>query len=107
MKYMAGSLPETNLLGEPSTMTAPFTREQSSYEPLPSIWYGGDAELIEKMLDFYPRTPPQRILDCTINRGRFWEGSKRPVIGMDIDPRFGPDVVGDNAKMPFPDEDFD
>ena len=48
-----------------------------------------------------------RILDATINRGRFWEGSSRPDIGLDIDPTHEPDVVGDNRKMPFKDAEFD
>ena len=26
----------------------------SQYDPLPSVWVGTDAELLEKMLDFYP-----------------------------------------------------
>lgn len=83
-------------------------REQdSAYEPLPSVWYGDDAELIEKLLNFYPRKRPRRILDATVNKGRFWRNSKRPVTGLDIDPRNKPNVVGDNTLMPFPDEDFD
>jgi SAM-dependent methyltransferase len=59
------------------------------------------------MLDFYPRMPPQRILDATVNRGRFWRGSQRPVVGLDIDPRYRPDVVGDNRDMPFRSGSFD
>jgi SAM-dependent methyltransferase len=77
------------------------------YEVLPSVWHGGDAELLERMLDFYPRKPPQSILDATVNRGRFWVGSSRPVTGLDIDPRHKPDVVGDNRDMPFADGSFD
>jgi SAM-dependent methyltransferase len=79
----------------------------SAYEPLPSIWGGTDAELLEKLLAFYPRRTPKKILDATVNKGRFWQGSKRPVIGLDIDPRFKPDVVGDNTDMPFADGEFD
>jgi len=80
---------------------------ESRYEPLPSVWFGTDAELLEKMLDFYPHTPPTRILDATVNAGRFWSGSTRPVTGMDIDPKHKPDVVGDNTDMPFDDGSFD
>ena len=80
---------------------------QSQYEPLPSVWYGTDAELLEKMLDFYPRKRPERILDATVNKGRFWEGSTRPVVGLDIDVANKPDVVGDNRDMPFEDSSFD
>jgi hypothetical protein len=79
----------------------------AGYEMLPSVWYGEDAPLLERMLDFYPRKPPKRILDATVNRGRFWVGSSRPVTGMDIDPRHRPDVVGDCTAMPFADRSFD
>jgi SAM-dependent methyltransferase len=78
-----------------------------TYAPLPSVWDGTDAALLEKMLAFYPRKPPQDILDATVNAGRFWVGSTRKVVGLDIDPRHGPDVVGDNTAMPFGDGAFD
>jgi SAM-dependent methyltransferase len=81
--------------------------QDTDYQPLASVWFGEDAELLEKMLDFYPRRPPERILDATVNAGRFWIGSNRPVIGLDIDPRHRPDVVGDNTRMPFAAESFD
>jgi SAM-dependent methyltransferase len=84
-----------------------FPETTHGYRPLPSIWYGDDAELLELMLDFYPRKQPKRILDATVNVGRFWRGSKRPVIGLDIDPRYRPTVVGDNTCMPFGDACFD
>jgi hypothetical protein len=77
------------------------------YEMLPSVWEGDDTTLLERMLDFYPRTRPRRILDATVNRGRFWQGSSRPLIGMDINPKFEPDVVADNTRMPFADCSFD
>jgi SAM-dependent methyltransferase len=77
------------------------------YAPLASVWYGEDSELLEKLLNFYPRKKPSKILDATVNRGRFWKGSKRQVTGLDIDPRYRPTVVGDNANMPFPNESFD
>ncbi len=73
------------------------------YEPLPSIWFGEDAELLERMLDFYPRRKPKRILDATVNGGRFWRGSNRPVIGLDIELRHRPSLVADNTVMPFRD----
>lgn len=79
----------------------------STYNPLPSVWEGSDAELLEKMLDFYPHTPPATILDATVNAGRFWAGSTRKVVGMDIDPSVKPDIVGDNTNMPFADSSFD
>jgi hypothetical protein len=59
------------------------------------------------MLDFYPRRRPKRILDATVNAGRFWRGSNRPVIGLDIEAQYQPDIVGDNMNMPFRKEVFD
>ncbi len=85
----------------------PSESPDSNYRPLPSVWEGTDAALLEQMLDFYPRTPPGRILDATVNRGRFWQSSQRPVIGMDVNWGFRPDVSGDNRRMPFRDESFD
>ena len=43
-------------------LEAPGAKE-STYDPLPSVWYGDDAGLLEEMLCFYPRKPPQDILD--------------------------------------------
>ena len=77
------------------------------YHPIPSVWYGDDWELLEEMLDFYPRQAPERVLDATVNVGRFWRHSKRPVVGLDIDRRFGPRVLADNLVMPFKDGCFD
>lgn len=85
----------------------PAAKASCGYEPLPSVWEGGDAELLERMLGFYPHQPPERILDATVNAGRFWIGSTRPVTGIDIDPRHRPDIVADNAAMPFAAESFD
>ena len=77
------------------------------YEPIPSVWEGTDGELLERMLQFYPKQPPERILDATVNKGRFWRGSARPVLGMDIDERHRPHVLGTGANMPFKSESFD
>lgn len=71
----------------------------SSYKPLSSVWEGSDGELIESMLNFYPVIPPEPILDATYNAGRFWKGSTRKVVSMDIDPRFKTDIIGDNREM--------
>jgi SAM-dependent methyltransferase len=79
----------------------------SGYQPLPSVWEGTDAALLERMLQFYPRRTPHKILDATVNAGRFWLGSNRPVIGMDIDERHRPNVCADNTRMPFADSCFD
>lgn len=59
------------------------------------------------MLDFYPRKRPKRILDATVNVGRFWNGGRWNPVGLDINPRFRPTVLGDNLSMPFRDESFD
>ncbi|HEY6349504.1 MAG TPA: hypothetical protein VI636_08860 [Candidatus Angelobacter sp.] len=91
----------------PQTRNLAKRQAHRKYEPLPSIWHGEDSELLERMLDFYPRRPPRQILDATVNHGRFWRGSHRPVTGLDIDPRYSPDVVGDNTAMPFDDLSFD
>ena len=77
------------------------------YRLIPSVWDGEDCALLEVMLDFYPRQPPQRILDATVNTRRFWRGSQRPMIGIDVNPYFRPDMVADNLAMPFRDEVFD
>ena len=51
------------------------------YVPLGSVWEGEDSDLLERLLSFYPRKRPEKILDATMNGGRFWRGSDRPVIG--------------------------
>ncbi len=78
-----------------------------SYQPLPSIWDGSDADLLQRLLDFYPRKRPERILDATVNSGRFWVGSSRSVVGIDIDAKHRPSVVADNRRMPFRTSTFD
>jgi hypothetical protein len=59
------------------------------------------------MLQFYPKTQPRLILDATVNAGRFWRGSPRPVIGMDLDRRHRPAVCADHRRMPFQDACLD
>ncbi len=78
-----------------------------TYKPLSSVWLGNDADLLEAMLRFYPTIPPDPILDATYNAGRFWNGSTRQVVSMDMDPRYNPDIVADNREMPgVEDESF-
>jgi len=77
------------------------------YQPIPSVWEGADHPLLELMLDFYPRRRPGRILDATVNVGRFWEKSTRDIIGLDINPRFRPTLIGTNLSMPFRGASFD
>jgi SAM-dependent methyltransferase len=79
----------------------------ATYNPLTSIWDGTDAELLELMLGFYPRSSPELILDATVNTGRFWNGTGRSIIGLDINSEFRPDVVADNRRQPFKDSCFD
>jgi SAM-dependent methyltransferase len=85
----------------------PLSEPLPEYAPLASVWEGDDAELLERLLSFYPRECPKRILDATVNGGRFWRGSSRPVIGMDIEAAHRPMIVGDNARMPFREGAFD
>ena len=73
----------------------------NQYQPLSSVWYGNDAELLEQVLNFYPRSPPETIIDTTFNKGRFWKGSERKIISVDIDPQYNPDFVCNNSDMPF------
>ncbi len=78
------------------------------YEPLDSIWFGEeDADLIEQLLRFYPHREPKLILDATVNGGRFWRGSSRSVVGLDIDQKHRPTVCADNTAMPFAAGTFD
>jgi SAM-dependent methyltransferase len=93
---------QAKLFAEDQWASAP-----GSYQPLSSTWEGTDAELVERMLDFYPRKRPKVILDATKNTGRFWVGNERNVIGVDINPKFKPDVVADNRRLPFKDRCFD
>ncbi len=68
----------------------PKGKKDAGYNPLPSVWLGEDSELIDKMLNFYPRKKPKDILDATVNGGRFWRGLPWKIVGMDIDPRITP-----------------
>ena len=72
---------------------------EPQYQPLSSIWEGNDADLLERMFGFYAAVPVEPILDATHNAGRFWRGSTRRVVSMDIDPRHTPMIVGDNRIM--------
>lgn len=76
-----------------------ITHNRIAYEPLSSVWHGNDRDLLESMLGFYSVIPPTSILDATHNTGRFWKGSTRSVVSMDIDPSHRPMIVGDNRKM--------
>jgi hypothetical protein len=71
----------------------------STYEPISSIWEGTDGDLLEAMFKFYAVIPPEPILDATYNAGRFWKGSKRRVVSMDIDPRPTRDPLRSQAAV--------
>jgi hypothetical protein len=89
-------------------MSAAKQMELGVYEPLDSVWHGEeDAELLERLLTFYPRREPRLILDATVNGGRFWRNSSRQVIGLDIDKQHRPSVCADNSIMPFRSDVFD
>ena len=75
------------------------TAAESQYVPLSSVWEGNDADLIERMFEFYASIPVEPILDATYNYGRFWKGSTRRVVSMDINPKYKPLIVGDNRRM--------
>lgn len=93
---------------KPAPSAALERRSFCSYRPLELVWYGEeDSELIEELLAFYPHREPRLILDATVNGRRFWRGTARPVVGLDIDPRHGPEVCADNASMPFRSGQFD
>lgn len=114
----AQSFADSVLLTYHSKATSMLAKEQiarsaetepapSVYKPLPSVWHGEDSELLEHLLLFYPRTPPKRILDATVNGGRFWKGSEREIVGIDIALSHRPSIVSDNTAMPFADAVFD
>lgn len=90
-------------------VSEPFiiSETQDTYQPLPSVWNGNDSDLLNLMLEFYPKEPPKKILDATVNGGRFWRGSRWPYIGMDIESQHRPTLVGDNMRAPFRDGVFD
>lgn len=70
-----------------------------TYQPLSSVWEGADSEMLEAMFSFYAAIDPEPILDATYNAGRFWKGSRRRVVSMDINPRYQPMIIADNREM--------
>jgi ParB family chromosome partitioning protein len=91
----------TDLRPTPSArLKAPATPQSiTTYAPISSVWEGSDGDLLEAMFKFYATIPPEPILDATYNAGRFWKGSARHVVSMDIDPQYKTDIVADNRKM--------
>src|SRR5262249_44128813 len=86
---------------------AEHSQSLKTYSPIPSVWDREDAELLELMLQFYPHSTPRRILDATVNGGRFWRDSRREVIGIDVSAVHRPSIVADNTAMPLLDASFD
>ncbi len=87
--------------------TATETKRPKIHQPISSVWEGSDGDLLEAILEFYPSVDPEPILDSTHNQGRFWKGSTRRVISMDIEPKFKPMILGDNRRMDgVPDSSF-
>ena len=84
----------------------PIRTLSGAYQALSSVWTGNDHQLLEQMLAFYPVIETEPILDATYNAGRFWRQSNRSVTSMDIDPRYGTDIVADNRNMPLGDDSF-
>ena len=91
-------------IAPPEPIEAP---KASGYDPLPSVWFGEDSELLDKMLHFCPHKTPTKILDATMNAGRIWRGLAWEVVGVDINPAHKPTVVADNTNMPFKAASFD
>lgn len=85
-------------------MTPP---SQLAYDPIPSVWEGDDGALLERMLQSYPKSYPGRVLDATSNSKRLWKDSTRTVVGLDIDSRHRPEVLGTNTCLPFRSNVFD
>jgi hypothetical protein len=100
-----GLLPLTGA-ASPSPTREKKARGQNSsgqlltYEPISSVWEGSDGQLLEAMFNLYATIEPEPILDATYNTGRFWKGSMRQIVSMDISAKYRPMIVADNRKMP-------
>ena len=73
-----------------------------------SVIHGRDPAVLQALLDFYVG-PGKKILDVTANRRRMWRGVAGDYAPnfMDIDPKVGPDIVGDFRAIPVPDASLD
>lgn len=76
--------------------------------PLTSITYGSSADVVEGLLNvlFFDA---RDALDLTFGLGGFWKG-KTPflrVVGLDLDPTRGLDLVGDFRGTGLPDASYD
>ena len=87
------------MIGTESDSVQSQASDGSQYSPLSSVWDGTDGDLLDAMFAFYPTIDPEPILDATHNAGRFWKGSNRAVVSMDIDPNHEPMIVADNRVM--------
>jgi hypothetical protein len=59
---MSDSAATMNLFDEDGNSEARSTGQalDTQYDPLASVWEGEDGELLERMLEFYPREQPKR-----------------------------------------------
>ena len=48
-----------------------------------------------------PKTEPTRILDATVNVGRFWKNSSRDIVGLDINLQCRPNLHGTSEFLPI------
>lgn len=73
-----------------------------------SIHEGRDNSLLLILLEIHSDVKDPKILDCTYNTGKMWKDlySFNP-IRMDIDPRFGHDIVGSFDAIPLEDNSLD
>lgn len=62
------------------------------------------AEAVERLLALVRATNP--VLDTTFGSGVFWADSSRVVVGNDLDPSRGRDLVSDFRALPFGDGVF-
>jgi len=60
-----------------------------------------DYALLELMLKFYA-PGALNIVDATCNERRFWKGSGRRVVGIDLAESVKPDLCANNQRLPLP-----
>ena len=73
-----------------------------------SVIMGRDPEVLSNLLHFYA-CEKARVLDCTANTRKMWNGVawEGEVVYADIDPGVHPDVVSDFRAMTFAASSFD
>jgi hypothetical protein len=71
-----------------------------------TVLLGKDNEALNILLELHA-APNPRIIDCTYNKGRMWQGTSYSPLRMDINSSFELDLVADFTCMPFADSIFD